>query len=46
MENNSPLAYYLRLELHHPIMGKLGYPGGQLERGIDSKPILFVNYFL
>ena len=29
-EPNSPLSYALGLELHHPIMIKLGDPGGWL----------------
>ena len=31
-EPNSPLAFALGLEYHHPIMSTLGDPGGRLER--------------
>ena len=33
--NNTPLAYTLGLELHHPIMSKIGGHGGQLESERD-----------
>ena len=31
METNTPLAYALVLEIHHPIMSTLGGHGGRLE---------------
>ena len=34
-EPNSLLAYAPGLELRHPIMSKLGWPRGRLERDID-----------
>ena len=34
-ETNSPLDYALGLELHHPIVSKLGDPRGLLERKIE-----------
>ena len=34
--NNTPLAYTLGLELHHPIMSKIGGHGGQLESERES----------
>ena len=30
-ESNPPLAYASGLEVHHPIMSKLGDPGGRLD---------------
>ena len=35
-EPNAPLAYATGLEPHHPIMSKLGEPGGPLERERDG----------